>query len=158
MRTIRTPSSTGNAGLAVSPDGTLLAVSNEDFHSVSILRVCDGSMVSSFGSRGSSVGEFDSPTKLCFLPSRLIGASTFTVCSCIVLLLSYHKQRGNRYGCRCDVLHPVLHIVASSPSVIATNRVRPSTIFQVRDQNRTHQQSSHFLSATLVTGAWWRSL
>lgn len=60
----------GCNGLAVSPDGSLMAISNWLTHMISVYSLPDGALVRSFGGRGPELGHFDDPYKLCFNPLR----------------------------------------------------------------------------------------
>lgn len=97
----------GNAGLAVSRDGTLMAVSNLQTDMVTVYGLPGGHEVARFGGSGSDHGQFDHPFGLCFtgdgcgllvadhcnkrvqefcqhaglfVHKRTIGADTFTGC------------------------------------------------------------------------------
>lgn len=59
-----------NSGLAVSPDGSAIVVSNEESNTISVFRLPDGAFQNEFGGAGSAPGQFNRPRKICFSPVR----------------------------------------------------------------------------------------
>jgi len=57
-----------NAGIAVTRDGSQLAVSNSYTHVITVYDTVDGSETVSFGGKGSGPGQFNRPFKLCITP------------------------------------------------------------------------------------------
>lgn len=73
LTTLHIHSSSLNRGIAISPDGTLLVVSNAETNMISVYnlpsRPSDAVVVKAeFGGKGSGPNQFDSPQKLCFSP------------------------------------------------------------------------------------------
>lgn len=56
----------GNTGLAISPDGTVMVISNVEVHVVSVYGLPDGVWKAEFGGEGSGPAQFKRPFKLCF--------------------------------------------------------------------------------------------
>ena len=56
----------GNTGIAVSPDGAHMAISNSEKHTVSVFSLPIGTHERTIGSRGNGQLQFDGPGKLCF--------------------------------------------------------------------------------------------
>lgn len=56
----------GNEGLAVSPDGTRLAVSNWNSSKIILYTLPDGAFLAEFGGEGEEPGLFNNPQKMCF--------------------------------------------------------------------------------------------
>jgi len=63
--TLRISSSTGNAGLAISMDGSLMAVSNFEANKLAVYRVSDGTLVRTLGGPGAAAGRFNGPYRVC---------------------------------------------------------------------------------------------
>lgn len=64
-RTIELSSDSGHAGVVITPDGSLLLVTNNERHCVTVLDVHRGTAVQEFGTQGAGRLEFDEPQKLC---------------------------------------------------------------------------------------------
>lgn len=69
VRTLAIRNDTGNRGLAISPDGTRLAVSNYHSHEIAVYSLPDGALLSEFGGQGAAPGRFNYPQKMCFSPA-----------------------------------------------------------------------------------------
>lgn len=75
VRTLTIRDNHGNAGLAISPDGTRLVVSNEAEHTIAVYSLPDCVFLTEFGGEGSAPGQFKYPMKICVSP--LMGGNMF---------------------------------------------------------------------------------
>lgn len=69
VATIRLRNS-GACGLAISPDGTRVAVVFEWMSNIGVYSLPDGAQQAEFGSKGRGPGQFDRPRKVCFSPQN----------------------------------------------------------------------------------------
>lgn len=69
VRTLEISTKEKNRGLAISPDGTRLVVSNELVHNVRVYALPGGASLKVFGGEGSAPGQFRNPQKMCFAPN-----------------------------------------------------------------------------------------
>lgn len=58
----------GHMGLAISPDGAVVVVSNPQTHKIYVYSTLDGALLNQFGARGRGPGQLCLPRKLCFSP------------------------------------------------------------------------------------------
>lgn len=56
------------AGIAVSPDGDVMAISGSNMHKIALYDLPDGVFRTELGSYGSGPGQFNEPSKICFSP------------------------------------------------------------------------------------------
>lgn len=70
VATLRLTESHGNAGVAISPDGTRLAVCHSKANKVVVYSLPEGSLQQEFGSQGCGSKQFSNPQKICFLPAN----------------------------------------------------------------------------------------
>lgn len=78
VSTLRILTNNTNTGLAISPDGAWMAVSNYDNGAVGVYALPSGDHVRHIGGPGSDKGKFSGPQKLAFLPSGVV-THRFTV-------------------------------------------------------------------------------
>lgn len=78
VATIRVKDKDCNKGLAVSEDGTTLAVSNDATHRITLYTMRTGEEIRGFGGKGSGRGQFNFPWHVCFSNSdkQLLVADT----------------------------------------------------------------------------------
>jgi DNA-binding beta-propeller fold protein YncE len=72
VATIDTDETDCNTGLAVSADGSVLAVSNERHDEITLYALPSGDKVRAFGDKGSEPGQFRNSLKLCFTPDNTL--------------------------------------------------------------------------------------
>lgn len=105
VRTLTIRDSKGNRGLAINPDCSAMAVSNDSTHSISVYRLPAGDLSHEFGEQGNGPGQFCSPQKLCYSPRTgnllIADAGNHRVQVCVVpsllsrrLRFSYTAQHG----------------------------------------------------------------
>lgn len=58
------------SGLAVSPDGSVIVLTNVVSHRIAVYGSSDGALRAEFGGYGREPGTFDRPRNVCFVPSR----------------------------------------------------------------------------------------
>lgn len=69
VRTLVLRDDGGNRGLAISPDGSRMVVSNQNTHKIAVYSLPDGAFLAEFGDgRSSEPGKFNAPQKVCFSP------------------------------------------------------------------------------------------
>lgn len=68
VRTLTVRESSGNKGLAISPDGTRMVVSNFNTRRIAVYSLPDCVLQAEFGGVGSAPGQFVNPDKICFPP------------------------------------------------------------------------------------------
>lgn len=68
-RTIAIQAGKNNRGLAITSDGTLMAVSNWSTHKVVVYRLPDSALQAEFGGKGKEPGKFNAPQKMCVPPT-----------------------------------------------------------------------------------------
>lgn len=69
MLSLVTRYNNGNAGIAVTSDSTLMAISNGPLCVVTVYSLPKCDVLQEFGGRGCNRGQFSQPTQLCFAPS-----------------------------------------------------------------------------------------
>lgn len=66
LRTLVIKNSHSNTGLAISSDGSVMAVTNVSTHKVLVYSLLHGALRGEFGGKGSGMGQFNNPEKICF--------------------------------------------------------------------------------------------
>lgn len=67
-RTLAIRDGSNNKGLAISPDGSVAAVSNRATHKIAVYRLSDGVLQEEYGGSGSGPMQVTHPWKICFNP------------------------------------------------------------------------------------------
>lgn len=68
VRTVALRDNSWNSGVAISQDGSVMAITNDGSHKISVYSLRDGALLAEFGGIGSEDGQFSCPKKMYMNP------------------------------------------------------------------------------------------